>query len=58
MIEFTIRPEQYTEIHEWCEITFGSSSKETWRLLANNDIGGWIYFTSETDAVAFKLRWT
>lgn len=58
MIEFIIRPEQYTEIHEWCETNLGREGAFSWTLLANNDIGGWIYFTSETDAVAFKLRWT
>ena len=55
--EFTIRPEQYTEIHEWCETNFGPESMKTWKLLANNDVGGWIYFVSEVDATAFKLRW-
>lgn len=55
--EFNIRPELYTEIHEWCETNFGPESMETWKLLANNDVGGWIYFVSAADAMAFKLRW-
>ena len=38
-IGFTIRPEQYVEIHEWCKENFGPESMETWKLLANNDVG-------------------
>ena len=57
MIEFTIRPEQYTEIREWCKENFGREGAFSWNLLANNEIGGWIYINSEADATAFKLRW-
>lgn len=55
-LTFYIRPEQYVEILEWCIENFGKSNP-TWTLLANNDIGGELYFKNEEDAMAFKLRW-
>lgn len=55
--EFYIRPELYVEIREWCKTNFGPEFNSSWTLLANNEIGGWIYFTTEIDAMAFKLRW-
>ena len=53
-----VRAEQYIEILDWCIETFGKENdRVTWTLLANNEIGGHIYFENETDAMAFKLRW-
>lgn len=53
-----IRAEQYIEILDWCIENFGEyNNRVTWMLLANNEIGGDIYFEKEEDAVAFKLRW-
>ncbi len=53
-----VRAEQYTEIDDWCIEYFGKSNRNvTWTLLANNEIGGHIYFENAEDAMAFKLRW-
>ncbi len=53
-----VRAEQYIEILDWCIENFGESNNHvTWELLANNEIGGDIYFKNVTDAAAFKLRW-
>lgn len=57
MIEFTVRPELYTEIREWCKMNLGAEGAFSWSLLANNEIGGHIYINEEIDAIAFKLRW-
>lgn len=57
-LHFYVRPEHYIEILDWCIENFGKSNNRiTWDLLANNEIGGDIYFKNEEDAVAFKLRW-
>lgn len=54
-----VEAEQYKEIRNWCIENFGKANeRETWSLLANNDVGGEIYFQNEEDAMAFKLRWT
>lgn len=52
-----IGPKFYTEMYEWCEENFGPESKETWQMLANNEIGGQIYFIEHENAVLFKLTW-
>ena len=56
-LEYNVSPEYHVEIYEWCRTNFGPSSNGTWVLLSNNEIRGWIYFTSTIDAMAFKLRW-
>ncbi len=53
-----VRAEQYVEIREWCIDNFGKINENlTWKILANNEIGGHIYFENAVDAMAFKLRW-
>ena len=57
-LHYWVEAEQYGEIRDWCIENFDKKNERvTWSLLANNDIGGEIYFQHETDAVAFKLRW-
>ena len=54
-----VRAGQYSEIRAWCIENFGKINENvTWKMLANNDTGGHIYFENEADAMAFKLRWS
>ena len=53
-----VKPEQYEEMRDWCIENFGKEyDHDRWKMLANNEIGGEIYFETEEDAMAFKLRW-
>lgn len=48
-----IGPELYTaEVINWLK-----ENTPVHHLLANNEIGGEIWFENSPDAVAFKLRW-
>lgn len=53
-----IKPEMYVEMHEWCKTNFGPESDETWKMLANNDVGGTVFFINDEDYMAFTLRWS
>lgn len=58
-LQCLVRAEQYSEMRDWCIENFGKSNEYiTWTLLANNEIGGDIYFENAADAMAFKLRWS
>jgi len=53
-----VRSEQYEEMYDWCIEHFGKEhDDDRWKMLANNDIGGDVYFQNPEDAMAFKLRW-
>lgn len=53
-----VSAEQYGEMRDWCIENFGKANEnDKWKILANNEVGGDVYFENEEDAAAFKLRW-